>query len=75
MLPRQQRGRHHHRDLLAVHRRDESRAQRHLGLAEADVAADQPVHRPAGAEILQHGVDGRQLIVGFVIGKAAANSS
>ena len=33
------------RHLLARHRRHEGRAQRHLGLAEADVAADQPVHR------------------------------
>ena len=48
VLARQQRGRHHDRDLLAVHRRDEGGAQRHLGLAEADIAADQPVHRPAG---------------------------
>ncbi len=52
VLARQQRGRHHDRDLLAAHRRDEGRAQRHLGLAEADVAADQAVHRPAGAEIV-----------------------
>ena len=53
VLARQQRGRHHHRDLLAVHRGDEGGAQRHLGLAEADVAADQPVHRPAGGEIVE----------------------
>ena len=51
VLARQQRRRHHDRDLLAVHGGDEGGAQRHLGLAEADVAADQPVHRPAGAEI------------------------
>ena len=31
----------------------EGRAQRHLGLAEADIAADQPVHRPAGGEIVE----------------------
>ena len=47
MLPRQQRGRHHDRDLRARHRGDEGGAQRDLGLAEADIAADQPVHRPA----------------------------
>ena len=57
VLARQQRGRHHHRDLLAGHHGDEGGAQRHLGLAEADIAADQPVHRPAGGEIVQHGVD------------------
>ena len=49
VLAREQRRRHDDRDLLAVHRRDEGGAQRHLGLAEADVAADQPVHRPARA--------------------------
>ncbi len=48
VLARQQCGRHHHRDLLAVHRGDECRAQRHFGLAEADIAADEPIHRPAG---------------------------
>ena len=48
VLARQQRRRHHHRHLLAVHRGDEGGAQRHFGLAEADVAADQPIHRPAG---------------------------
>ena len=45
VLAREQRGRHHHRHLLAAHGRGEGRAQRHLGLAEADVAADQPIHR------------------------------
>jgi hypothetical protein len=48
MLARQQRGRHHHGDLLAIDGGNEGRAQRHFGLAEADVAADQPVHRPPG---------------------------
>ena len=55
VLPRQQRRRHHDRDLLAVERDRERGAQRHLGLAEADVAADQPVHRPAAFEVLQRG--------------------
>ena len=54
VLAREQRGRHHDCDLLAVHRRDEGGAQRHLGLAEADIAAHQPVHRLAGAEIVEH---------------------
>jgi hypothetical protein len=53
MLARQQRGRHHDRDLLAFECHGEGRAQRHLGLAEADVAADQPVHRTADLEVLQ----------------------
>ena len=34
-------------DLLAVGRRLERRAQRDLGLPVADVAADEPVHRPS----------------------------
>ena len=72
VLARQQRGRHHHRHLLAVHRRDEGGAQRHLGLAEADVAADQPVHRPAGGEIVEHGVDRGLLVLGLLVGEAGA---
>ena len=45
MLAREQRGRHEDRDLLAVEHRLGRGAQRDLGLAVADVAADQPVHR------------------------------
>ncbi len=40
------RRRRQHQYLLAVVRRLERRPQRDLGLAVADVAADQPVHRP-----------------------------
>ncbi len=40
------RRRHEHQHLLAVAGRLEGGAQRDLGLAVADVAADQPVHRP-----------------------------
>ena len=72
MLARQQRRRHHHRYLLAVDRGDEGRAQRHFRLAEADIAADQPVHRPAGAEVLDRGVDGGELVVGLLVRKAGA---
>ena len=59
VLAREQRRRHDDRHLLAVHRGDEGGAQRHLGLAEADIAADQPVHRPAGARSSSDGVDRR----------------
>jgi hypothetical protein len=69
MLTRQQRRRHHHRDLLARKRRDEGGAQRDLGLAEADIAADEAVHRPAGAKIVEHRIDCSALILGLVIGK------
>ena len=70
VLAGQQRGRHHHRHLLAAHHRGEGGAQRHLGLAEADVAADQPVHRPAGGEVLERRVDRDLLVVGFLVGEA-----
>ena len=72
VLPCEQRGRHHHGNLLAVERDRKRRAQRHLGLAEADVAADQPVHRPAAFEVLQRGRDRPQLVLGFLIGEARA---
>ena len=52
------------------HRRDEGGAQRDLGLAETDVSADQPVHRPAGGEIVDHVGDGAVLVLGLLIGKA-----
>ena len=72
VLAAEQGRRHHHRHLPAVHGGDEGGAQRHLGLAEADVAADQPVGRPAAAEVLQHVADGARLIVGLGPGKAGA---
>ena len=65
MLPRQQRGRHHDGDLRARHRGDEGGAQRDLGLAEADIAADQPVHRPPDRQVLQHIGDGARLVLGL----------
>ena len=70
VLARQQGGRRHHRHLLPGHGGDECRAQRHLGLAEANVAADQPVHRPPGGKIGQHLVDCRFLVLGLVPRKA-----
>jgi hypothetical protein len=56
------RGRHQHRHLAAVHHRQEGGPQRHLGLAVADVAADQAVHRLAAAHVAEHVVD-RLLLV------------
>ncbi len=52
MLPRQQRCRHDHCDLLAIKRHCKRCTQRHLSLAETDVAADQAIHRPAGIEVM-----------------------
>ena len=49
VLGREHGRRHEHRDLLAVLGRLERGAQRDLGLAVADVADDQPVHRLAAA--------------------------
>ena len=62
----EQRRRHEQRDLLAVGERDECGAQRHLGLAEADVAADEPVHRLARDEVLDHRFDRAGLIGRFL---------
>ena len=70
MLARQQRRGHDHRDLFSFHDRKEGGAKRHFGLAEADVAADEPVHRPALGEVFGDCVDACELIVGFLIGEA-----
>ena len=70
VLARQERRRHHDSDLLAVHGRHKGRAQSHLGLAEADIAADQAIHRTAGAEIGEDGADRGLLVVGLFVRKA-----
>ena len=49
---------------------DEGGAQGHLGLAEAHVAAHQAVHRPAGLHVGHHGLDGGQLVGGFLEAEA-----
>ncbi len=56
--------------LLTGHGDDEGSPQRHLGLAKADVATDQPVHGRALGQIGQDIADGVQLVVGFLIGEA-----
>ena len=58
----EQRRRHQDCDLLAVGQGDERGAQRNLGLAETDVAADETVHRLAGDEIFDHRLDRPRLI-------------
>ena len=70
MLAGEQGGRDDHRDLQPGHGGDEGGAQRDLGLAEADVAADQPVHRLARAEIGDDVGDGAVLVLGLLIGEA-----
>ena len=72
VLPAEERGRSQHCDLLAGLDRVEGRAQRHFRLAEPDIAADQPVHRPPGAEIVDRLLDGARLILGLHIGEARA---
>jgi hypothetical protein len=62
----QQRGRRQDGHMLAAHHSDEGRAQRHLRLAEADVAADQAVHRLRAHQVLDHGVD-RGALVGRLL--------
>ena len=69
MRARQQGGGHHDRNLFARHRGNERGAHRHLGLAEADIAAHQPVHRPPRRQIADHVADGFFLVFGLLIGK------
>ncbi|MCY1518552.1 hypothetical protein D9M68_532730 [compost metagenome] len=51
---------------------DERGAHRHFGLAEADVAADQPVHRLGGEHVVAHRLDGGLLVRGFLEREAGA---
>ena len=54
MLQGEDGGGHQHRNLLSVARRLESGPHRHFGLAEAHVAADQPIH---GMDAFHIGLD------------------
>src|SRR5689334_879991 len=72
VLARQQCRWYDHSHLLATDRRKEGCAQSDLGLAEADVAANETVHRTSRSKVLDRCVDGRELIIGFLIGKARA---
>ena len=70
MLLGQDRGGREQQHLPAVDGDGECGAHRDLGLAEADVAADEPVHRTRCLEILLHGFD-RGLLVGrLAVGEA-----
>src|SRR2546428_30867 len=62
MLLRQDGGGHQSGDLLAVHHRLERRAERDLGLAVADVARDQPVHRLGCLHVTLDVLDGQPLV-------------
>ncbi len=62
VLVREQRRRREDRDLLAVLHRLEGRPHRDLGLAVADVAADQPVHRDGLLHVALHLGDRLELV-------------
>ncbi len=66
VLLRQQRRRHQHRDLAPGLHGDERGAHRHLGLAEADIAADDAIHRLRACQILEHLADGLGLVGGLL---------
>ena len=65
MLPGKDGRGHEHGDLKAVGNALERRAQRHLGLAETDVAAKQAVHRNGALHIAFDLSDRVKLAVGF----------
>ena len=69
VLLAQQRGGHEHGHLVAGVDRLERRPHRQFGLSVAHVAAEQPVHRPRKAHVALDGVDGDQLVGGFVVGE------
>ena len=71
VLLHEQRRRRQHEHLPPGDRGQERRAHRDLGLAEADVAADQPVHRLLAGEILVDLVDRAQLILGLGVRERA----
>ena len=65
MLFAEQGGRAQHRHLLATGDGAEGGAQGDFRLAEADIAADQAIHRLAGTHVLDNCKNGLRLIVGF----------
>ncbi len=65
----QNRRRHQHRHLVAGIDRFERGAHGQLGFAVADVAAQQPVHRPRLTHVVLDGGDGGELIGRFAVGK------
>ena len=70
VLPGQDGGGHQDGALLAVHHALEGRADGHLGLAEADIAAQQAVHRHRALHVGLDLLDAAQLVVGLVVGEA-----
>ncbi len=60
---------HEHRDLGALLHRLERRADRHLGLAVAHVAADQPVHGARGFHVTLHFLHRAELVGRLLVGE------
>ena len=74
VLPGENGCRHCDGDLFARERDGRGRAQRDLGLAEADVAADDPIHGMTGREIVQNVLDRPRLVDRREIWKARDES-
>ena len=70
MLTCQQSRWRNNRHLISSHGSSECGTHRNLGLAEADVTANQPVHRFARCHVVEYLDDNPLLIVGFLIGEA-----
>ena len=69
MLPCEDGGRHQNRHLFSPHDRLEGCPQCDLGLADPDIAAQQPVHRPRVFHIPLDLPRGGQLVIGLLIGE------
>ena len=69
VLAREHRRRHEHGDLPAIRDRLERRAHRDLGLAVADVAAQQPVHRARALHVRLHRDDRGELVGRLLVRK------
>ena len=67
VLLREHRRRHEHQHLLGRDGDRERGAQRDLRLAEADVAADEPVHRMRRLEVLLDRLDRARLVLGLAV--------
>ena len=70
VLPGEDGGRHQHRHLFAVHHRLKGGAEGDLGLAEADIAAEQPVHRRLRLHVVFDLGDAFELVVRLVVFEA-----
>ena len=71
VLLREDRRRAQDERLTAVESDRERGTDRDLRLPEADVAADEPIHRPVGLEILLDGLDRLELVVCLAVRERA----